>query len=207
MNKKLLVMAVAFIAVAMLATPMVGTAEACRWRRRPQPFEATFQLRNPASEPYAGGFTPPTTEHFGPTDSAWVNPFLNPDGYKYMLSKGLVAWGTIDCGALGKGKMTLTQKWWFNNFETLLGVTMVSYLLEFDGEYGDYEGSISAIFLSKTDSTNPTLFITEGNGIFFKGTGDFEGVKIIANENHSIDVTQFPLIINGEFTGRIWGLP
>jgi hypothetical protein len=206
MNKKLLVTAVAFIAVALLATPMVGTAEACRWRRS-QPFEATFVLRDPNSTPYPGGITPPTTEYFGPTDPAWINPFLNPDGYKYLLNKGLVAWGTIDCGPLGIGKMTFTQKWWFNNFETLLGVTMVNFLLEFDGEHGEYEGSISGTFFLKTDSTDPTMYMVEGKGIFFKGTGDFEGVKIIANENHSIDVTQSPLIINGALAGRIWGLP
>lgn len=207
MNKKILVTAVALMAVAMLAIPMVGTAQACRWRRRSQPFEATFVLRDPNSTPYPGGVTPGTSTKFGPTDPAWINPFLNPDGYKYMLNKGLVAWGPIDCGALGIGKMTYTQIWWFNNFETLMGTTMVSILLEFDGEHGDYEGSISGTFLLKTDSTNPALFISEGKGIFLKGTGDFEGVKIIANENYSIDTTQFPLVMNGELAGRIWGLP
>jgi hypothetical protein len=33
LNKKVLVFAVAFLAVAVLATPMLGTAEACRHRR------------------------------------------------------------------------------------------------------------------------------------------------------------------------------
>jgi hypothetical protein len=205
-NKKVLVMAVALMAVAMLATPLMGTAQACRWRRS-QSFEATFVLRDPNSTPYPGGFTPPTSKHFGPTDPAWINPFINPDGYKYLLDKGFVGWGTIDCGPLGIGKITYNQKWWLNNFETLLGTTMVNFILEFDGEHGDYEGSISGIFLLKTDSTNPVMLVTQGKGIFLKGTGDFEGVKIIANEIHTTDTTQFPLVMNGELTGRIWGLP
>jgi len=76
MNKKLLVTAVALIAVAMLATPMVGTAEACRWRRRSQPFEATFVILFRYSRQCSGLFnvsqqiTLPETEPIMPGRSA-----------------------------------------------------------------------------------------------------------------------------------------
>ena len=56
MNKKILMLAIGLVAVAMLTTPMVGTAQACRWRRS-EPFKATFVLRDTDSVPYPGGFT------------------------------------------------------------------------------------------------------------------------------------------------------
>jgi hypothetical protein len=205
LNKKALIAIFTLLAVAMLATPLVGTAQACR-RRKSQAFEATFELRNPESTPYSGGYTPSaSTVYWGPQDDAWINPSLNPDGYRYSLAKGLIAWGTIDCGPLGIGRMTLTQKSSFTNHETSMGYVIATYYIEFDGMHGDYVGTLTGTFFKKTWVEFP-MFYSEGKGAIFKGTGNLEGIKITANVDIEINLTVQPLIVYGELTGRIWGL-
>jgi len=207
MNKKILAIFFTLLTAVMLTTPLIGTAQACR-TRRPQNFEATFELRNPESTPYAGGFSPATsTTYWGPQDPAWINPDLNPDGYKYSISRGLIAWGTIDCGPLGIGKMTLTQDFWFQDHETSTGFVIATYCFEFDGDYGDYIGTLTGHVIKKTCTEFPT-FYSEGRGTFVKGTGDLKHIRIIANVDIEANILLAPpLILNGELTGRIWGLP
>ncbi len=190
------------MAVVMLLVP---TVSAWGYRRGVEPYKATFQLRNPASTPYPGGNTLPTsTEFFGPQDPAWVKA-ENPDGYKYRLAKGLTAWGTIDAGPLGIGKMSLNQRYWLTNYETGIGYVLANYNLEFDGSYGDYLGTLTGTFVLKLKLEFPK-FIIEGSGAFLGGTGDLKNIKIIANADIEIGIASLPYIMDGEFTGRIWGL-
>ena len=150
MNKKIMVMAISILTLVMLTTPFIGTAQACRSIcKHSSTFDATFELRNPNTTPYPGGFTPPiSTKYFGPIDSAYVT-LGNPEGHKYALMKGYVIWGTVDCGPLGLGKLTITQNYWRHNYETDSGILSTIYYLEFDGNYGDYVGTLTGRFLGK----------------------------------------------------------
>lgn len=209
MNRKVLVIAVALLAAVMLATPLLCTAEACGFRRiwrRSQTFEATFELRNPESEPYPGGEILATPEFFGPTNPDWITP-MNTEGHKYHIMKGMVAWGCIDCDQLGIGMMTMNQKFWLHNYETSKGIALLSCDIEFTGEYGDYEGTLTGIFKMNT-VLEPPMFLAEGKGSFFKGTDDLKNTKIISNINYEVNVgAPPPNIVYGEIAGRMWGLP
>jgi hypothetical protein len=206
-KRKVLVIAVALMAVTMLVTPMVGTAQAFR-PRRPLTFEATFELRNPATFPYPGDFNPPTsTEYFGPTDHAWEGP-ANPEGHKYQLMKGYAIWGTADCGPLGIGKLTMTQNYWLNNLETMRGIISLIYHLEFDGDYGDYEGTLTGNSFGIIWRVGE-IWYTKEMVMFLEGTGDFNNVKMTANVNWYVDFAEGPLqyIYYGKMLCTAWGLP
>ena len=200
MNKKVLAIFVTLIAVAMLATPIVGMTQA--EKGQPQTIEATFELRNPATIPYAGGFNPPTSvKYFGPISPAYVGP-VNPDGYKYQVQKELLAWGIVDCGPLGIGKMTADMKFYFFDAETKEGFMLLVYYLEFDGDHGDYEGTLTGNFQVDTIIANKVLSY-EGKGIFAVGTGELKDIKI----DVSVNVALIKGIAYGEMTCITWGLP
>jgi hypothetical protein len=81
-----------------------------------------------------------------------------------------------------------------------------SYDIEFTGEYGVYEGTLSGIFMMNT-LLEPPMFFTEGKGSFFKGTDDLKNIKVITNADFEVNVgTPPPNIVYGEMSGRIWGL-
>ena len=202
------ILAITLLMTAIIAIPLVGTVQACP-RNHATTFEATFELRNPATTPYPGAFTPPTsTEYFGPTDPTWIDP-TNPEGYKYRVQKGLVAWGTIDCGLLGIGKLTITLDYYRHNFETAKGLWLATYYLEFDGLHGDYEGTLTGKFLQEAIIEPPptsTLY-AEGNGIFLKGSDDLNNVKMLAFVYSELNFgVPMPWISYGEMTCTIWGL-
>lgn len=207
MRRKLLAIVKA-LAVVLLATPLFETAQAWGWRR-PLTFEATFELRNPATTPYPGGVdvTSITNEYFGPTDPALITP-QNPEGHKYHVMKGYAIWGTADCGPLGIGKLTMTQNYWLNNLETKKGIISLIYHLEFDGDHGNYMGTLTGNSFGIIWLVGD-IWYTKEIVMFLEGTGDFNNVKMTAGVNWNVDFAEGPLqfIYYGEMMCTAWGLP
>jgi hypothetical protein len=189
MNRKILVIAVAFLAVAVLATPLLGTAKACRWEK---PKTIDVYTRTP-------GVDPPT-EVFLEEIPGDLNKILC-DGKLQITSGRLatVAYGSEldDRGPLGFGTKYVktiiaiqhfsgemitaptgeTQTMYGHGF----GIFKVKYVIE-GGPYG--AGSLSGIERVEWewDFSDPKprnwRFEKWSSYSLKMGTGDFAGVRV-----------------------------
>ena len=115
------------MAVAMLLVP---TVSAYRYRRGIEPFEATFQLRNPASTPYPGGNTLPTsTNSLAPGAHGLM---LKIQRIQIQACSGLSAWGTIKAVTMHR-KVTLNQRYWLSVYETGVRYVLANPINILDG--------------------------------------------------------------------------
>jgi len=180
MNKKILGIFVSLLVVAMLATPFVGAAQACRWRK---PKTVDVYERIPG--------VPPPTETILPPIPGEDKEFC--DG-RLVISKGTTVTGTYgspsdDRGPLGYGTEYAEQIFEITRYsgeivgtryEFMSGWGIYKSKIVIDGgPYG--EGTLEGYFVVKAEwdlSGSPPRFEKFFTYSLSYGTGDFAGFKV-----------------------------
>ena len=171
MNKKILAMALAILAVTMLATSLLGTVNACVHRRWGQSLE-----KIPVK--FGGPFTPspPEIKKCGNVQIGRGGTLNYPGPY--------AIWDTRD-GTFIIGPLT-TSLWTANyivNLETGKGVLFYDVVITIPSK-GTFEGYV--IEFGTFSIAGPAISLQDGfkYGVL-RGTGDYEGWKLVV----SIQVT------------------
>ena len=201
MNKKLLILPITLLAIAMVTTPLVSAMGVKR--NLSDDFTATVRMCDPTTTP-PGSYIPGTMTYVGPKDSAVAPNPANPENRKYQLSSGATFFGVIDSNQLGEGIMTSTPIHGFMNLETGEGSGVFKWKWEFDNAI--CEGTIEGIYTGDQFMTFPMMDI-EGSALLCKGTGDLQNVKIEVSEYLvTLNVLTFTTLgFSGTIEGTIWG--
>jgi hypothetical protein len=171
MNKKILAMALAILAVAMMATSLLSTVSACGHRNWGQ---ATEKI--PVK--FGGPFTP------SPPEFKTCRDFQIGRGGTLSYS-AFAIWDTRD-GIVIIGGLTTTSLWTANyvvNLETGKGVLCYDVVITIPSK-GTFEGYV--IEFGTFSIAGPYVGLQDGfrYGVI-RGTGDYEGWKLVV----SIEIT------------------
>ena len=197
MNRKALSLAITLLFVTIVATSMMSTVQSCRPRCDALPLVAYNRMSDPTTDP--PGYTiPPDTMYFGPKIAELVTP-ANPEGHKYMLMKGGVIFGVLDCDPLGTGTMTNSRVCHFVNMETGEGFGLYIMLWEFNNDV--CVGSIKGVIRTQTSTVFPNIVVSAEPKLIW-GTGDLAGAKVVCCYNALSNLITG--MAEGESVGTLW---
>ena len=159
MNKKVLMLTMTLLAVVMMATPLIGTAQACR-RRTVERYSVEYTM-----------FT--------------VSP-PNPPEFigNHMILSGAVSEGAYD-GPLGAG--TMTAELIEGRINLVTGESRFAYkntLAITDGPHGT--GTLTGFSYFKLNWFDIPI---EATGItFLSGTGELEGIRVFGKKGFTVTI-------------------
>jgi hypothetical protein len=183
LNKKLLVIAVTVLAVVVLATPLLGTVEACgcwrNWKNWKKPKVEVF-IKNTDVDPQDVFYPPIRTITLGEDTLICDGTIRIRKGTTYelryngALGTGSVVWKhIIDVIHVGGGYFEFPP----GQFNNVTGNGWEIHNLKFnitDGPYG--AGTLSGIFRVH-EEWDPSGYASSFSGVVAYGTGDLRGVK------------------------------
>ena len=200
LNKKFLVAAVALVVVAMLASPLLGTAEACRWHRKnaetfyvDQRFWLTPYLESLANPKYFPSEDNPLVLIIGPYESQIRECTINVGETEYVEGVDFEYTGS-EIYAVWRPNGT-----YFGGTYPLGDIMM--YKVTYTYDFGAYEGGIDGkINMRAIWISNDFMSFVEPGSIkvtSLQGTGNLQHVKIIATNAGS----------ESDHTGTVIGWP
>jgi hypothetical protein len=189
MNRKVLVIAVALMAVAMLATPLFGTVSACghRGRCEKQIEKIPVLIGPPMSTP-----PPPPPVSSPPEVKVCGNVQIGRGGTTYYSKYGVSKVGVGPWLIGGSSLWTLNYIIYLKNMTFGKGIVQYHVVITFPSETyvgdpipeGTFEGTVTLLgeFKLYGSATPPQPLPWHWNGYRYgvlRGDGDFEGWKLV----------------------------
>jgi hypothetical protein len=177
-NRKVLVVIVALIAVAMLATPTVGLVNALGKPNKAETFYTIPLVSNPPTLVTIAEVVPPNEKWVGPV----IDSYPNPDG-SFRSSSGAIRTLAYQ-GALGTGVLTLTTIHGLGKYQSptlASGAGTYNMVLDVSGDYGTgtLEG-IARLTLWDLDFSQPMIKYYELWTMSLHGKGSLNGLNVFA---------------------------